>query len=184
MNAVAVCDYGAGNTRSVRAALTALGVHNVLTSDPDVLMTSPSVVLPGVGSARHAMAHLTRTGAATALRERFLAGRPLFGICLGMQLALEYSDEDGGVVTLGLVEGTTRRLDLDRSPRLGWSMVDPWGLSFYFAHGYGCDTPSVVATSEGVTAAVRAGSFFGVQFHPEKSGHAGREWLGQCLSRA
>ena len=179
---VAVCDYGAGNTRSVRAALDVLGLSNCLTSRPDDLLAAPHVLLPGVGSARQAMIHLNRTGAATALRERFVAGRSLFGICLGMQLVLERSDEDGGVATLGLIEGTTRPLVSDRTPRLGWARVDPWERSFYFAHGYGCDTDAAVAFSEGVTAAVRAGSFFGVQFHPEKSGSEGREWLGQCLS--
>jgi glutamine amidotransferase len=179
---VAVCDYGAGNTRSVIAALTRLGATAALTSNPGVIEDASFVVLPGVGSARQAMEHLTETGAADALRRRHGDDRPILGICLGMQLALERSEEDGGVETLALIKGTVRRLDTDRVPRLGWSVVDPWGDAFYFAHSYYCDSPASVATSDGVTAALADGSFTGVQFHPEKSGDVGGRWLASCLS--
>jgi imidazole glycerol phosphate synthase glutamine amidotransferase subunit len=127
------------------------------------------------------MAHLEGTGAAEALRARFADDRPILGICLGMQLALERSDEDGGVTTLGLIEGTVRCLGTERVPRLGWARVEPWGETYFFAHGYQCETSAVVATSDGVTAAVALGSFTGVQFHPEKSAKAGERWLASCL---
>lgn len=182
MSDVVVVDYGAGNTRSVCAALGHVGRTSEVTSDPDTIRAAPNVILPGVGSARSAMAHLTSTGAATALRQRFEDDDPILGICLGLQLACEHSDEDGGVDGLGLVDGDVVRLSEGRVPRLGWSVVMPWGDAFYFAHSYAVRSPHRVAAVGDVTAAVRRGSFFGVQFHPEKSGPAGREFLDQCLS--
>jgi imidazole glycerol-phosphate synthase subunit HisH len=179
---VVVVDYGAGNTRSVRAALTHVGVSSVLSSDPAVIATSDLVVLPGVGSARSAMDHLDSTGAAQALRDRFDRGASILGICLGMQLALEHSDEDGGVDGLGLLRGTARLMTEGRVPRLGWATVEPWGEAYYFAHSYAAECPDIVATSEGVSVAIERGSFLGVQFHPEKSGAAGLTFLERCLS--
>ena len=184
MSDVVVLDYGAGNTRSVRAALTHLGHTSVVSSDPNVIVRAEWLILPGVGSARSAMAHLHASGAVGALRERFARNRPMLGICLGMQLALEMSDEDGGVEGLGLLEGRVERMTDRRVPRFGWAHVDPWDETYYFAHSYACIAPDRVATSEAVTAAVQRGSFLGVQFHPEKSGGAGLEFLDQCLSRA
>ncbi len=184
MSDVVVVDYGAGNTRSVRAALTHVGVTSVLSSDPAVIADCDLVILPGVGSARSAMEHLDSTGAAQALRNRFANGASILGICLGMQLALEHSDEDGGVDGIGLLRGTARRMTEGRVPRLGWANVEPWGEAYYFAHSYAAECPDVVATSEGVTVAVERGSFFGVQFHPEKSGTAGLAFLERCLSLA
>ncbi len=181
MSHVVVCDYGAGNTHSVMAALSRVGLRGEISSQPSTIESADHVILPGVGSARAAMDHLATTGAAAALGRRFRDGGPILGICLGLQLAMTSSDEDGGVVTLGLVDGTARRLVGERVPRLGWAMVDPWTETFYFAHSYQCDSPHTVATSEGHCAAVRHGSFLGVQFHPEKSGDTGSEWLATCL---
>jgi len=181
---VVVVDYGAGNTRSVRAALAHLGATSVVTSDPFTIKGSLQVVLPGVGSARSAMAHLNATGAARAIRERFDDGGPILGICLGMQLALETSEEDGGVEGIGLLSGSVYRMSEGRVPRLGWAQVDPWGDSYYFAHSYAAKSNDSVATSDGVTVAIERGSFLGVQFHPEKSAAAGLAFLEQCLSRA
>ena len=184
MSDVVVVDYGAGNTRSVRAALTHLGHTSVVSGDPDTIARAERVILPGVGSARSAMEHLRTTGAVGALSERFARNEPILGICLGMQLALESSDEDGGVEGLGLLEGHVTRLRDRRVPRLGWAYVEPWDETYYFAHSYACVSSDAVATSESITVAVRRGSFLGVQFHPEKSGAAGLEFLDQCLSRA
>ncbi|MFI5036775.1 MAG: imidazole glycerol phosphate synthase subunit HisH [Acidimicrobiales bacterium] len=184
MTEVAVVDYGAGNTRSVRAALTRLGLTSRVTSDPEALEGADLVVLPGVGSARTAMDHLNLTGAADALRRRFAAGAPLLGICLGLQLAVGSSEEDGGVAGLALLPGRVVRLDAARVPRIGWARVEPWGETYFFAHSYAVTSPDAVATSEGFTAAAARGSFLGVQFHPEKSGPAGRAFLESCLSRA
>lgn len=182
MSDVVVVDYGAGNTRSVRAAFTHLGVSSVVSSDPAAIANAALVVLPGVGSARSAMDHLESTGAAHALRDRFETGDRILGICLGMQLALEHSDEDGGVDGIGLMKGSVHLLREGRVPRLGWATVDPWGDAYYFAHSYAAQSPDVVATSEGVTVAIERGGFLGVQFHPEKSGTAGLDFLERCLS--
>jgi imidazole glycerol-phosphate synthase subunit HisH len=184
MTAVVVVDYGAGNTRSVCAALTHLDRESVITSDPHAIRDAEHVILPGVGSARSAMAHLNETGAAKALRKRFRDGGTTLGICLGMQLAMEHSDEGGGVDGLALLEGDVVLLREGRIPRLGWSVVEPWGEAFYFAHSYAVRSTREVASVDGVTVAVRSGAFLGVQFHPEKSGAAGLEFLEQCLSLA
>lgn len=179
---VVVADYGAGNTRSVCAAFRHLGHTSVVTSDPSVVRGAHYVVLPGVGSARSAMEHLSATGVAEALADRFAHGRATLGICLGMQLAMGWSDEDGGVEGLGLLKGDVVRLREGRVPRLGWSVVEPWDDAFYFAHSFGVRSEDAVAIVDGVVAAVRRDSFFGVQFHPEKSGPAGLAFLEQCLS--
>lgn len=184
MSDVVVVDYGAGNTRSVRAALAHLGASSVVTSDPTAIKKSEQVILPGVGSARSAMEHLNETGAARALRERFDDGGKILGICLGMQLALESSEEDGGVEGIGLLSGSVYRMEEGRVPRLGWAKVEPWGETYYFAHSYAATSSDAVATSDGVTVAIERGSFLGVQFHPEKSAAAGLSFLERCLSRA
>lgn len=179
---VAVCDYGAGNVRSVVIALERLGTRARVTSDPDEVVTADLAILPGVGSAGSAMAHLAETGVADALRAR---ERPTLGICLGLQLALEASAEDGGIDGLGLVPGRAVRLREGRVPRIGWAPLDGdlVGDAYYFAHSYAADTPAAAATSEGIVAVVEHDAFTGVQFHPEKSGAAGARWLEQCLSR-
>jgi len=179
---VLVVDYGAGNTRSVRAALTRLGHASVVSSDVSAIRDADFVVLPGVGSARSAMQRLDDTGAAEALRQRYREGHATLGICLGMQLAMRSSEEDGGVKGLGLLSGDVVRLKEGRVPRLGWSVVEPWGQAYYFAHSYAVRSIDSVASVEGVTVAVRRDSFLGVQFHPEKSGPAGLDFLDQCLS--
>jgi len=185
---LAVCDYGAGNVRSVLAALRRLSADARSTRDPADVLAADLAVLPGVGSAGSAMAGLRRAGLDDALRERVAADGPTLGICLGLQLALEESEEDGGVPGLGLLPGRAARLREGRVPRMGWAPVEPWEETFYFAHSYAAETPAAIAFSEGVVAAAEAGSFLGVQFHPEKSGPAGARFLAQvltrCLSRA
>jgi glutamine amidotransferase len=178
-----VCDYGAGNVRSVLASLRRLGADSDSTRDPSDVLAADLAVLPGVGSAASAMAGLCASGLDDALRTRVSAGGPTLGICLGLQLALEESEEDGGVSGLGLLPGRAVRLRDGRVPRIGWAHVEPDGEAFYFAHSYAADTPAATARSEGVVAAAEAGSFLGVQFHPEKSGAAGARFLAQCLSR-
>ncbi len=176
---VSICDYGAGNVRSVAVAFRRLGVEVV--DDP---LGADLCVLPGVGSASSAMAGLRQRGLDEALRERFQLGRPMLGICLGLQLALDESEEDGGVPGLGLLPGRAVRLRGGRVPRIGWSTVEPGGDAFYFAHSYAALTPAATAHSEGVVAEARLKSFVGVQFHPEKSGAAGARFLERCLSHA
>ena len=174
---VAICRYGAGNVRSVELALRRLGAD--LTDD---VAGADLAILPGVGSARSAMDGLG--GTADVLRERVASGRAVLGICLGLQIALDESEEDGGVAGLGLVRGRAVRLQAKRVPRIGWAPVEPGGETYWFAHSYECKTDATVATSEGHAAVVEHGSFVGVQFHPEKSGAAGARFLESCLSRA
>jgi len=176
---VAICRYGAGNVRSVELALQRLGAG--LTDD---VAGADLAILPGVGSAASAMAGLRERGLDDVLRERVAAGRPVLGICLGLQIALDESEEDGGVAGLGLVPGRTVRLRAERVPRIGWASVDPGGETYWFAHSYACETDKTVATSEGFAAVVRDGSFTGVQFHPEKSGAAGARFLRSVLDES
>ena len=196
---VAICRYGAGNVRSVELALRRLGAE--LTDDVE---GADLAVLPGVGSARTAMEGLRGRGLDDVLRART---KPILGICLGLQLALEESEEDGGVPGLGIVPGRAVRLRDGRIPRIGWAQVerlagsaggkaadarpadriavgDRGGDAFWFAHSYVAESPAVTATSEGLAAVVEHGAFTGVQFHPEKSGPAGARFLERCLSRA
>jgi imidazole glycerol phosphate synthase glutamine amidotransferase subunit len=181
---VAVCDYGAGNVRSVLVALRRLGAEAGATRSPADLVDADLAVLPGVGSARTAMESLRASGLAEALRERVAAGGATLGICLGLQLALEETEEDGGVPGLGILPGRAERLAGVRVPRIGWAAVEPGGDEYYFAHSYAASTPAALARSEGIVAVAGAGSFLGVQFHPEKSGATGARFLERCLSRA
>jgi len=181
---VAICDYGAGNVHSVTCAFRRLGAEVEVAARGADVLDADLAVLPGVGSAGSAMSRLRANGLDAALRERARSGRPMLGICLGLQLALEESEEDGGVPGLGLVPGRAVRLRDGRVPRIGWATVEPIGEDFYFAHSFAAVTPAETASSEGVVAEVRAGGFVGVQFHPEKSGAAGARYLERCLARA
>jgi len=180
---VAVCEYGAGNVRSVVLACERLGADAAATSDPESVARADLAVLPGVGSARSARQGLAARGLDDALRDRFAVGKPTLGICLGLQLALESSEEDGGVRGLALLPGRAVRLRAGRIPRIGWAPVEPGGEEFYFAHSYAAETPAATASSEDVVAVAELESFVGVQFHPEKSGRAGARFLERCLSR-
>ena len=171
---VAVCDYRAGNIRSVEIALRRLGAELV-----DDVAGADLAVLPGVGSAGSAMAELRKQGLDEVLRARIADERPVLGICLGLQLALEHSEEDGGVDGLGILPGRSVRLTEGRVPRIGWAEVD--GTAYYFAHSYAAETPHATAWSEGIVAEVRSGAFLGVQFHPEKSGAPGARYLDRVL---
>jgi glutamine amidotransferase len=180
---VRICDYGAGNVRSVEIAFARLGVDVARTSDPAAVLAADLAVLPGVGSAASAMARLRATRLDEALLGRVADGRAVLGICLGLQLALEASEEDGGVRCLGILQGRAVRLRSGRIPRIGWAPTEPGGVAYYFAHSYAAETPAATAMSEGVVAEASSESFVGAQFHPEKSGAAGARYLSSCLSR-
>lgn len=190
--AIAIVDYGAGNLRSVEFALERLGVPFRRADRPAGLEGAGGLLLPGVGAAASAMEALERRGLADALRRKAGGGGgpPLLGICLGMQLLTEASDEGGRrVPCLGFLPGETRRFGAGVPlPQIGWNRTrlaaDPLfrGLPpetfFYFnhAHQVTCDAGWVTAEAtygEPFPAAVRRGTLAGVQFHPEKSAEAG-----------
>ena len=181
---VAVCEYGAGNVRSVVIALNRLGLDVAISEDPETVEAADLAVLPGVGAAASAMRGLIERDLDEALRRRVVDGRPTLGICLGLQLALESSDEDGGVEGLGILPGRAFKLTEGRVPRIGWAPVDGLGETFYFAHSFAADTPAATARSDGYVAEARRGPFVGVQFHPEKSGPAGGRYLAERVDEA
>ncbi|MBI4328674.1 MAG: imidazole glycerol phosphate synthase subunit HisH [Chloroflexi bacterium] len=187
---VAIIDYGAGNLRSVAKAMERLGHVPVVTSDPKVVRGSDVVVFPGQGIAGPAMERLRVDGLVTALKEAVAAGHPLFGVCLGLQLLFDMSEE-GDTPCLGILPGRVVRFSRDlKVPHMGWNSVRqrtehpifpgvPDGAQFYFVHSYYpvLEDPSVVLgeTEYGVTFAsvVGRGNLVATQFHPEKSGEAG-----------
>ena len=194
MPRVTLIDHGAGNLRSLRAAFERLGAEVEVTADADRVARAERVVLPGVGAAAPAMETLARTGMADALRE----APSLLGVCLGMQLLFERSAE-GDVACLGLLPGTVERIGwAERLPHMGWNDVVaacPSTLDAalpavcYFAHSYAVvpgDAAVVAAETEisgrPVASAVASGRVAGVQFHPEKSGPAGRRMLEAWLA--
>ena len=195
-----VIDTGTGNIQSVVNALTRIGATPVIASDASGVVRADALVLPGVGAFAPAMASLQQRGIVDAVRRRVLGDRrPLLGICLGMQLLADHSDENGVHEGLGLVPGRVTPLDpggsADRVPNFGWHDTVPAkaGMlfpdtdetrSFYFAHSYhfDCDHSTDIAATiafgaGSVTAAIESGNILGVQFHPEKSQDAGLDVL-------
>jgi len=193
---VVLADYGAGNLRSVTAAFARAGADASISTDPATVAAAPLAVIAGVGHVESAARGLAANGLDEAIRERVAAGRPVLGICVGMQLLFEESDEGGR--GLGLLSGPVRRLRARRVPHMGWNdlslaggsaLVDGLeGEDVYFAHSFAVepDDESVVAASvdhEGrVVAAVEHGVVAGVQFHPERSARAGARLLENALA--
>jgi glutamine amidotransferase len=199
---VAVVDYGAGNLVSIEQGLSRVGADVRLTARPGDLIDADALVVPGVGAAGPAMARLARRGLLDALREWLAAGRPYLGICLGLQLLFERSDEDGAI-TLGALPGRAERLiDAPTLPHIGWNQV--WrrrehplfagiadGADFYFVHSYAGrpigDGDAILAETEhgrGFVSAVATGPILGVQFHPERSGDDGLRLLANFVAIA
>jgi len=193
---VTIIDYKAGNLTSVKNAFAVLGEEAVVTGDPETIREAGRVVFPGVGAAASAMANLKAMGLTEAVRDAADSGRPFLGICLGMQILFDCSEEDGGVDTLGALPGRVKRLP-DASgvkvPEIGWNQVKVKGdlqsclpTEFYFVHSYYAEVcPYTVGFTEyaGVefTAMVKKGSLWACQFHPEKSGRVGLELLKEWL---
>ena len=195
---IAIIDYGMGNLRSVQKALESLGQTAVITDDPATLESATHVILPGVGAFGDAMARLEETGLDRVIKRLAAQGKPLLGICLGMQLLFDKSYEYGEHEGLGLIPGTVRPIegvipsDL-KIPHIGWNALrfkqdSPLfadireGDCVYFVHSYyAADClDSTVATAEygcELTAAVAKGNVYGCQFHPEKSGSVGLKIL-------
>lgn len=194
---IAILDYGAGNLRSVELAFARLGVPTVVTNNADVAMQADGLVLPGVGAFADAMNALKQSGLIPALEHAKETGKPLLGICLGMQALFEGSEEGEGVKGLGFVKGFVRRLpDTEglKIPHMGWNDIRgekdspllcdlPDEPYVYFVHSYACfadDAADVLTTTEyGVRfcSSVQRGNVFGTQFHPEKSGRVGEQML-------
>ena len=190
---VVLADYGAGNLRSVCSALSRAGAEPLITKDPAELAAAPLAIVAGVGHSGRAAAGLGPL--ADVLRDRVAAGRPVFGICVGLQLLFEQSDEGGE--GLGLLAGRVRKLDAPTVPHMGWNelasarpsrILDGLdGADVYFAHSYAVqpdDEELVVARVDhagAVVAAVEDGVLAGVQFHPERSGAAGARVLENVL---
>ena len=190
---IAIVDLGYGNIGSIAVAFERLGAEVIVTADPAALGAAERVALPGVGAAGYAMERIDALG----LREP-LCGltRPLLGICLGLQLLFEASEEED-TVCLGLIPGRVRRLEPGPGltvPHMGWSRLDVTDESsglrtgdyVYFAHGYACDDgPASIATARHgrtIPAAVRQGNLLGAQFHPERSAEPGARFLQAFLS--
>jgi len=193
---IAIVDYGAGNLRSIQRAIEAAGASTTITSDPDTVGRAERVVLPGVGNAAAAMTRLRASGLANAITTAAGEGKPLLGICLGMQL-LFGDQEEGPTTGLGLLDGTVRSLPRNvKVPQMGWnlaSFMDNTPLSdvaptyYYFVHSYiahPSDPADIMAeTAYGVRfpSIVGRAHVWGFQFHPEKSGDEGlrliRHWV-------
>jgi glutamine amidotransferase len=190
---IAIVDYGLGNLASVGNAFRKVGAEVVRTSDPTGIREADGVVLPGVGAASAGMERLRARELVHVIRDVTSSGTPLLGLCLGMQLLFEWSEE-GDAECLGLLAGRVRRLDgTVKVPHIGWNQVEtvpgplwdgiPPTPYVYFVHSYVCDPadPAVIAglTSYGDTfcSAVTAGSIWGAQFHPERSGEHGLQLI-------
>jgi imidazole glycerol-phosphate synthase subunit HisH len=205
---IGVIDYGMGNRRSVEKALEHVGATVLLTSDRRELEACDGLVLPGVGAFPKAMRNLRELGLAELIQSRVDAGTPLLGICLGMQLLFERSDELAPTRGLGVIPGDVTRLDAGdlRVPHIGWNEVrfqrassltaglPQSGCPFYHVHSFAArpsDPETVIGTTEygeRFATIVGAGSVFGVQFHPEKSSRHGlrmlRCFVGVCVGLA
>ena len=190
---IAIVDYGAGNIRSVERGLAYVGTPGQITSDPGEIEAADAIVLPGVGAFEACMRRVAPLQ--DVLVERIAAGVPFLGICLGMQMLYEASEEGGLVPGLGLVPGRVTRFDGDlKVPHMGWNSLAvrrehpllagvPDGSYVYFVHSYraGVNANTVASTDYGgafaAIAANDAGNAVGTQFHPEKSGVIGLRML-------
>lgn len=195
---VAIIDYGVGNLFSLRSSFAAIGAEAEVTSDPETIRRADRVILPGVGAFGDAADKLRETGLDKAVQEEAARGKPLMGICLGMQLLFERSVEYGEHKGLGLLKGEIRpiaeRIPADlKIPQMGWNALkivreSPLfkytkdGEYVYFVHSYSavdCEDSLLASTEYGadLTACVGKGNVFGCQFHPEKSGETGLRML-------
>ena len=196
---IAIIDYGVGNLFSLTASLKSLGADVVVTNKKEEIIAADRIILPGVGAFEDAIAKLRATGLVDTIISETEKGKPLLGICLGMQLLFEKSYEYGEHEGLGLVKGVVASIQEDlndktlKVPHIGWNSLqlrgeDPLfkyindGDYVYYVHSfYGRDcVENTIATSNydiTITGAVRSGSVYGTQFHPEKSGNVGLKIL-------
>lgn len=197
---IAIIDYRAGNLTSVRLALEHIGAQCEITSDPARILAADRVIFPGVGAAAAAMRNLRELRLLDTIETVVADGKPFLGICLGTQIILEFSEEDGGTPCIGLLPGTVRRFaptdPLCKIPQMGWNAVElsrghpvmagiEDGSEFYFVHSYypaPTDPGYVLGRTEyaGVRFAsiIGKGNLIAAQFHPERSGRIGLMLLG------
>lgn len=198
---IALVDYGAGNVRSVQKALAAVGAEVQLARGPEPILEAEKVVLPGVGAFGDCMAGLRQAGVVEALRRTVAEGRPLLGICVGMQVLFEYGEEMGRYDGLGFLPGRAMRFALKglKIPHTGWNQIEQVrptalldglrpGAWAYFNHAYYCqvqDEQVLAATGYGgrFASVVGQGSIYGIQFHPEKSQKVGLQILRNFVER-
>ena len=195
---IAVIDYGVGNLFSLTASLKYLGAETVVTNRSEDIAKADRIILPGVGAFEDAAAKLRATSLVDTIMKETAAGKPLLGICLGMQLLFEESHEYGVHKGLGLIKGTVASIDEDlkkqgitdlKVPHIGWNALDfkedeplfkyiKQGDCVYYVHsfyGRDCEESTIATSMYGIkiTGAVRNGNVYGTQFHPEKSGDVG-----------
>lgn len=191
---IAIIDYGMGNLRSVQKAFEYLGYEAVITDSPEVISGADHVILPGVGAFEDAMNRLRQTGLDGALLNAAHSEKPVLGICLGMQMMFEHSDENGHFDGLGLLPGTITRLEDHglKIPHMGWNTLQTRDCPLfdagddpcvYFVHSYCMAdvsdewTAATCTYGQTFTAAICRGNVMATQFHPEKSGEAGLKML-------
>jgi len=196
---IAVIDYGAGNLRSIRRALEAAGATTVVTDDPGVVADADAVVLPGVGNAGHAVNRIKQMGMDRAIHRVVDAGKPFLGICVGMQVLFEHQEE-GNTQGLGLLPGRVRSLGGPvKVPHMGWNRSrvlrggpagDPGDEPYvYFVHSYvvePADEADIAASTrygEEFPSIVVRNNVWGTQFHPEKSGRDGLEFIRRFVAQ-
>ena len=195
---IAVLEYGMGNVRSVAKALEHVGAEPVLTSDHERVREAAAIVLPGVGAMPKAMERVRALGLDELLRERVEAGVPVLGLCMGMQLLFESTEEHGGAEGIGLLKGRIARLQAPRVPHIGWNPVSwrrssalieglPDPCAFYHANSFApqpANEEDVLGTAEygkEFVSVVERRPVYGLQSHPEKSGPDGLRLLGNFL---
>lgn len=207
---IIIIDYGFGNLHSLAKALIHLGVAPVITQQPEDIERADAVFLPGVGAFGQGMSELSRRGFFAPLKEYASSGKPLFGICLGMQFLFEYSEEFGTHEGLGLLSGGVKKIvprdEQCKIPHIGWNELQfspgrtswsntildgiPERSQTYFAHSYAAvpsETSDILANTEYggsvFTSVVAKGGIMGTQFHPEKSGETGLRILKNFLAK-
>lgn len=199
---IAIIDYGAGNLQSVKKAFDFIGAESVITDNPEIINACDRILLPGVGSFGDAMDSMAKSGLVETVKQNALSGKPFLGICLGLQLLFEESEESPGVKGLGIFKGKIKKFSSDmglKIPHIGWNSLEikqkdtlfknvPENSYVYFVHSYYLhaedENDIATVTNYGIDfhSAVGKNNIFATQFHPEKSGDVGLQILKNFAS--